>query len=259
MSRVFAIANQKGGVAKTTTAINLATSFAACGYKTLVIDMDPQANATSGLGIDSRNVGASVRDILVGEVPASKTILETQIPDLFLLPSKQTLVSAQVDLLGEDNNLARLKQAIAPIREDYDFILIDCQPSLTLLPINALTAADYLLVPLQTEYFALEGLSHIHKFLTDLQRHEGASVELYGIILTMTDNTRLSHQVQADVREAFGSKVFNTMIPRNVRLAEAPSHGMPVIMYDRTASGAVAYLELAAEILKREGLTIASA
>lgn len=258
MSRVFAIANQKGGVAKTTTAINLATSFAACGYKTLVIDMDPQANASSGLGVDQRSVELSVRDVLVGSTSAREAIVDTQIPGLSLLPSKQSLVSAQVDLLGQDNNLSRLKTALDPIKDDYDFVLIDCQPSLTLLPINALTAADYLLVPLQTEYFALEGLSHIHKFLTDLQKHGGASVQLYGIVLTMTDNTRLSHQVQADVREAFESKVFDTVIPRNVRLAEAPSHGMPVIMYDRQASGAVAYLELAAEILRREGLTIGS-
>lgn len=255
LSRILAIANQKGGVAKTTTAVNLATAFAACGFDCLLVDLDPQANATSGLGIEPRDVATSLYEVLQGEAALGDCILETKVPGLHLAPSVSALASTQIDLSSERDSIDRLRGVLQGVRSDYDFILIDCQPSLSLLPLNALVAADGVLVPLQTEYFALEGLSRMYDFLQDVKRSRNPDLSLYGILLTMVDHTNLSKQVSEDVRATFGSAVFKAEIPRNIKLAEAPSHGKPIIMYDRSASGAKAYLALAAEILGKEGLS----
>ncbi len=255
LSRTLAIANQKGGVAKTTTAVNLATAFAACGLECLLVDLDPQANATSGLGVDPRAVGLSLYEVLQGEADLADCIVETAVPGLRLAPSRSALASSQIDLSSEKDSIDRLRRVLQSVKGDYDFILIDCQPSLSLLPLNALVAADGVLVPLQTEYFALEGLSRMYDFMLDIKRSRNPDLSLYGILLTMVDHTNLSKQVCDDVRQTFGAAVFKTEIPRNIKLAEAPSHGKPIIMYDRTASGAKAYLALAAEILSKEGLS----
>ncbi len=255
LSRTLAIANQKGGVAKTTTAVNLATAFAACGFECLLVDLDPQANATSGLGIEQREVGISLYEVLQGDAELKDCIVQTAVPGLQLAPSRSALASAQIDLSSDKDSIDRLRRVLQSAKGNYDFILIDCQPSLSLLPLNALVAADGVLVPLQTEYFALEGLSRMYDFLLDIKRSRNPDLSLYGILLTMVDHTNLSKQVSEDVRATFGAAVFEAEIPRNIKLAEAPSHGKPIIMYDRSASGAKAYLALAAEILAKEGLS----
>jgi chromosome partitioning protein len=254
LSRILAIANQKGGVAKTTTAVNLATAFAACGLRCLLVDLDPQANATSGLGIDPRSLNGSLYEVLEGEADLRQVIVATDVPGLELAPSQSSLASTQIDLQQQDDAIERLRGVLDTVKQDYDFVLIDCQPSLSLLPLNALVAADGVLVPLQTEYFALEGLSRMYDFMQDIKRSRNPGLGLYGILLTMVDHTNLSKQVAEDVRATFGSAVFQTEIPRNIKLAEAPSHGKPIILYDRLASGSKAYMALAAEILTKEGL-----
>lgn len=253
MGRVIAIANQKGGVGKTTTAINLAASLAALDRRILLIDLDAQANATSGLGFPREDQGPRSYDVLLAG-SADGAVRETAFPNLSLLPSGRDLVGAEIELVDKTGREARLKQAIEPLRENFEFLFIDSPPSLSLLTINALTAADAVLVPIQTEYFALEGVS---EFLETVERVRGSfnpSLEIEGIVLTMFDErTNLARQVTDDIRQHFGDSVFKTVIPRNVRLGEAPSFGKPVLAYDVKSKGAEAYLALAREFLKRDG------
>lgn len=253
-TKVIAVANQKGGVGKTTTAVNLAACLASLGQRVLLVDIDPQANATSGVGIEKIE-GASSYRALLGEDTLADRIKKTAFPRLELVPSEVDLCGAEIELSRLENHLLRLKQALEPIRnaKRYDLIIIDCAPSLGILTLNAFAAADALLVPLQCEYYALEGISMIHRVLGQV-RDSGvnAHLELLGVVMTMFDGrTRLSQQVLGEVREHFGEKVFETVIPRTTRLAEAPSHGQPIIHYDKYSAGAAAYEVLAQEVLER--------
>jgi chromosome partitioning protein len=253
MGRVIAIANQKGGVGKTTTAINLAASLAALDRRILLIDLDAQANATSGLGFPREKQGPQSYDVLLSG-NAAGAVRETAFPNLSLLPSGRDLVGAEIELVDKAGREARLKQAIRPLRETFEFLFIDSPPSLSLLTINALTAADSVLVPIQTEYFALEGVTELLETVERVRGSFNPSLEIEGIVLTMFDErTNLARQVTDDIRQHFGDKVFNTVIPRNVRLGEAPSFGKPVLAYDVKSKGAEAYLALAREFLKRDG------
>jgi chromosome partitioning protein len=250
--RIIAVANQKGGVGKTTTAINLATAMAATRKNVLLIDLDPQGNASTGLGIERSARAVNSYHVLIGEVDATSAILPTGIPGLSLVPSGVDLSGAEVELVDMDKREWRLKDALSKI-EGYDYILIDCPPSLTLLTLNALVASDAVMVPLQCEFFALEGISHLIATIDRVRQAFNPSLELQGIVLTMFDKrNNLSDQVAADVRGFFGDKVYKTIIPRNVRISEAPSHGKPVLLYDHKSSGAEAYIHLASEVLKRE-------
>ena len=253
MGRVIAIANQKGGVGKTTTAINLAASLAALDRRILLIDLDAQANATSGLGFPREKQGPQSYDVLLSG-NADGAVRETAFPNLSLLPSGRDLVGAEIELVDKAGREARLKQAIEPLRETFEFLFIDSPPSLSLLTINALTAADAVLVPIQTEYFALEGVSELLETVERVRGSFNPSLEIEGIVLTMFDErTNLARQVTDDIRQHFGESVFKTVIPRNVRLGEAPSFGKPVLAYDVKSKGAEAYLALAREFLKRDG------
>ncbi len=255
MGRVVCIANQKGGVGKTTTAINLAASIAICGHKALLIDLDPQANATSGLGVRDTDDGPSTYDLLMGEKSAEDIVRPTTQERLDILPAQRDLVGAEVELVQALAREHRLKEALAPIRNRYDIILVDCPPSLGLLTINGLTAADGVLVPLQCEYYALEGLSALMETVRLIRERLNPDLAIEGILLTMFDTRNsLSHQVAAEVREHFADDVFETTIPRNVRLSESPSHGIPVAHYDATSKGAQAYLDLANELLPPRSL-----
>ena len=255
--RVLAIANQKGGVGKTTTAINLGTALAAVGEKVLVVDLDPQGNATTGLGIERSAVRRSTYEVLIGEAELGEVILETGIPGLECAPSTMDLLGAELELADFDRKAHRLRDAIsrcvAADSCDYSYMLVDCPPSLNLLTINALTAADAVLVPLQCEYFALEGLSQLLKTVERVRRTLNPQLAIQGVILTMYDRRNsLSTQVAEDVRAVLGDKVYQTIIPRNVRVSEAPSHGKPVLLYDHRCAGAQAYIRLASEIIRRE-------
>jgi chromosome partitioning protein len=253
MGRVIAIANQKGGVGKTTTAINLAASLAALDRRVLLIDLDAQANATSGLGFPREKQGPQSYDVLLSG-NADGAVRETAFPNLSLLPSGRDLVGAEIELVDKAGREARLKQAIEPLRETFEFLFIDSPPSLSLLTINALTAADAVLVPIQTEYFALEGVTELLETVERVRGSFNPSLEIEGIVLTMFDErTNLARQVTDDIRQHFGDSVFKTVIPRNVRLGEAPSFGKPVLAYDVKSKGAEAYLALAREFLKRDG------
>ena len=252
MGKVISIANQKGGVGKTTTAINLAASLAAIEHPTLLIDIDPQSNSTSGLGIESRNVESSIYEVMVGGVEVEEAVLETELTFLDLVPSHINLVGAEIEMVDRNQRERILKKAIDQIRSKYDFIIIDCPPSLGLLTINSLTASNSVLIPVQCEYFALEGLGQLLNTIKIVRQHLNTALEIEGVVLTMYDTrTRLSNQVAAEVKKYFDDRVFSTVIARNVRLAEAPSFGKPALLYESTSVGAKNYLALAREIIKR--------
>ena len=250
MARIIAIANQKGGVGKTTTAVNLGASLAASEQKTLIIDCDPQGNTTSALGFPKDPARRTLYQTLILDEPIERVTLDAQVEGLELIPSDKNLVGAAVELVSMENREYRLKAAIAAIRDKYTYILIDCPPALDLLTLNALAASDSVLVPIQCEYLALEGVSELLDTLMRLRRTINPSLAIEGILLTMYDDrTTLSKQVAADLRSFFGGQVFETVIPRNVRLAEAPSHGMPVMFYDIHSKGAESYIQLAKEVI----------
>lgn len=254
-SSVIAVVNQKGGVGKTTTAINLAAGVALQGFKTLLIDCDPQANTTAGLGVPRDEDRASVYDLLVGDGTAKDTIVLTEIDGLSLIPGTKNMIGANVELVSSERREFRLRDALEPVRSEYRFIFLDCPPALDLLTLNSLVAADRLLVPMQAEYFALEGISELMSTLDKVSAAFNPGLGLEGVLLTMFDErTNLSQQVRENLRSFFAEKLFATTIPRNIRLAEAPSHGKPVLLYDPRSRGAEAYQELAAELLRRYGL-----
>ncbi|BAI79638.1 chromosome partitioning protein ParA [Deferribacter desulfuricans SSM1] len=252
MGKIIAVANQKGGVGKTTTAVNLSSALAIAEAKVLIVDMDPQANATSGLGYLPHELEKSVYDAIVGDVSLDEIILETQINNLYLVPSKIDLTAAEIELVTVLSRETRLKKHLDMKKDDFDFIIIDCPPSLGLLTINSLTAADTVLIPLQCEYYALEGLSQLLNTVRLIRENLNPELKLEGILLTMYDpRNNLSKEVYRQVREYFREDMFRTIIPRNVKLSEAPSHGLPIISYDIRSKGAESYIELAKEVISR--------
>jgi len=256
MAKVIAIANQKGGVGKTTTAINLAAAFAVLEYKTLLIDADPQANATSGVGFDPKNIKTSVYECIIDDIDPRNIILKTTTPNLELLPAHIDLVGAEIEMIGLPNREKMMRRVISKIKDDYDFILIDCSPSLGLITVNSLTAADSVIVPVQCEYFALEGLGKLLNTIKIVQSRLNTELEIEGIVLTMYDaRLRLANQVVDEVKTHFQQMVFDTIINRNTKLGEAPSFGESIIMHDVNCTGAVNYLNLAREILQNNELT----
>jgi chromosome partitioning protein len=259
--RVIAVANQKGGVGKTTTAINLATALAAIGERVLIVDLDPQGNASTGLGIDRRNRRVSTYDIMSGEASLAEAVQETIVPGLSVAPSTMDLLGVELEISGEPDRVHRLRNAIAALPAgEYSYVLVDCPPSLNLLTINALVAAQAILVPLQCEFFALEGLSQLLSTVDQVKRSLNPQLRIHGIVLTMFDGrNNLAAQVVADVRETMGDAVYETVIPRNVRLSEAPSHGKPALLYDVRCSGSQAYIRLASEVIQRERRLAAAA
>jgi len=251
---IIAVANQKGGVGKTTTAINLATALAASGQHVLLIDLDPQGNASTGLGIDLGNTINDIYTALIGEQSLSNVIQHTSIPGLDIAPASVDLAGAEIELISIEKRECRLKSALEIIKEDYEYVFIDCPPALGLLTLNALVAAQSVLVPLQCEFFALEGLSRLSHSIDRIRKSFNASLHIKGVVLTMYDGrNNLCRSVEADVREHYGTRVYKTVIPRNVRVSEAPSFGLPAIVYDMKCSGALAYIHLAAELLRKEG------
>ena len=252
MATVIALVNQKGGVGKTTTAVNLAAFLGKKKKKVLLIDIDPQANATSGLGIDKRELEQTVYDVLINDAPISDVIYETNAENVDICPTNINLAGAEVELVSVISREQILKNAIAPITGDYDYIILDCPPSLGLLTINALTASDRLIIPIQGEYYALEGLSQLMDTINIVKKKLNPELEILGVVLTMFNmRTQLSRQVKEETDKYFGGKVFKTVIPRNVRLAEAPSHGLAICDYDKNSKGARAYESLAKEVIKR--------
>jgi len=257
--QIIAIANQKGGVGKTTTAINLSTGLAAIGRKVMVVDLDPQGNASTGLGIDRTNRRVSSYDVLMGNMSVSDALMETSIPGLHLIPSTVDLTGAELELIDQPRRAFRLREALAVVGKEFDYVLIDSPPSLNLLTVNALVAAKSVVVPLQCEFFALEGLSMLMKTIERIRNSFNAELIIQGIVLTMYDKrNNLSDQVAQDVREFLGDMVYKTIIPRNVRMSEAPSHGKPALLYDHKCAGSIAYMKLASELLRREKLRLAA-
>jgi chromosome partitioning protein len=252
MSKVIAIANQKGGVGKTTTAINLAASLAVLEKKVLLVDVDPQANATSGIGFDPKSIEVSIYECLIDGVDPKTAILKTDTAGMDLIPSHIDLVGAEIEMLNIENREIILRKIIAQVRDEYDFVLIDCSPSLGLLTLNALTAADSIIIPVQCEYFALEGLGKLLNTIQMIQRNLNKELEIEGFLLTMYDSRlRLSNHVVSEVKQHFESMVFETIIQRNTKLSEAPSYGMPAVLYDAKSKGTVSYLNMAEELLER--------
>jgi chromosome partitioning protein len=257
--RIISLANQKGGVGKTTTAINLGTALAAIGERVLIVDLDPQGNASTGLGIDRRSRNVSTYDVLIGEAPLRDAVVPTAVPRLHIAASTMDLSGLELELGSTKDRAFRLRDAITALNTnvtpepDYTYVLIDCPPSLNLLTVNAMAASDAILVPLQCEFFALEGLSQLLQTVEQVRTTLNPNLSIHGIVLTMFDSrNNLSNQVVADVRQFMGAKVYNTMIPRNVRISEAPSYGKPVLVYDLKCSGSEAYLKLATEVIQRE-------
>ncbi|MBD2871755.1 ParA family protein [Paenibacillus arenilitoris] len=253
MSKIIAIANQKGGVGKTTTSVNLAACLASLGRKVLLVDIDPQGNTTSGLGIDKGDVNNCIYDVLINDVHPRDAMFDTNVPGLKIIPATIQLAGAEIELVPTISRELRLKKSLHLVKDDFDYILIDCPPSLGILTINSLTAADSVLIPIQCEYYALEGLSQLLNTVRLVQKHLNTSLQIEGVLLTMLDaRTNLGIQVIEEVKKYFQQKVYQTIIPRNVRLSEAPSHGQAIITYDPRSKGAEVYLELAKEVIMYE-------
>ncbi len=254
MARVMAVANQKGGVGKTTTSVNLGACLAELGKKVLLVDIDPQGNTTSGVGVNKADVRYCIYDVMINDVNSSDAVLHTAVPNLDIIPATIQLAGAEIELVPTISREVRLRRAISSLRASYDYILIDCPPSLGLLTINALTGSDSVVIPIQCEYYALEGLSQLLSTIRLVQKHLNSSLEIEGVLLTMLDaRTNLGLQVIEDVKKYFREKVYRTIIPRNIRLSEAPSHGKPIMQYDPKSRGAEVYLDLAKEVIHYEG------
>lgn len=253
MGKIIAFSNQKGGVGKTTTCVNMSAYLANKGYKCLVVDLDPQGNATSGLGFAKSDVKSSVYNVLIDDAPIEDVVLKTQVDGLDILPSNIDLAGAEVELVYVKSRELVLKNVLEKAKNSYDFITIDCPPSLGLLTINALASADTVIIPIQSEYYALEGLSQLMNTIKLVVKHLNSSLKIEGVVLTMNDNRAIiSRQISAEIKKFFGKRVFDTAIPRNIRLAEAPSHGVPIMLHDTKCSGAKAYLSLTEEFLARQ-------
>ena len=255
MGKIIAVTNQKGGVGKTTTSVNLAAALGEMGKRVLLVDFDPQGNATSGVGVNKRDIEVSTYNLIIGNTPFSDALVRTQFQNVDLLPCNISLAGAEIELVDMDNRILRLRAALLKAKPEYDYILIDCPPSLGLLTLNALAASDRLMIPIQCEYYALEGLSQLVNTVRQVKRMYNAGIDIEGVLLTMYDGRmNLTQQVVDEVKRFFPHKVFATVIPRNVRLSEAPSYGMPITQFDRSSKGAQAYLELAKELLSKEKL-----
>lgn len=252
MGKIIAIANQKGGVGKTTSAVNIAAGLGSLKKKTLIIDIDPQGNATSGLGLNKRQIETSSYDVIIGEAKAKDVIVPTQFARLDIIPANMQLAGAEIELVDIPDRINILKKAVVPVKEDYDYIIIDCPPSLGLVTLNALTVCDTVLIPIQCEYYALEGLSQLMSTIRQVKKMYNPTLDVEGVLLTMFDGRlNLTMQVVDEVKKFFPNKVYKTVIPRNVRLSEAPSYGQPVIYYDKSSKGAKAYISLSKEIIKK--------